>query len=80
MSDWVETDEIPGGDRKPPGRPRLELAPGQKRYRVVGPRFSSDYEFRFQAQGRTDYHACVRTVDGERRLYIWRDEVKNEPQ
>lgn len=56
------------------GRPRIILEPGKAIRRQVSSKTTSNiYEKTFQQQGRPDYHAAVRTVDGVRYLYIWRD-------
>lgn len=57
------------------GRPVvLLLQPGEIRWRVAGPKETAGgYIKNFNETGRLDYHAGIRTVDGQRRLYIWRD-------
>lgn len=73
--EWVE---VVGGvpPRASSGRPRITLNPGEMRMRAVGETTSGGtYKRQFARDGRTDYHAAIRTVDGVRYLYIWRDAI-----
>lgn len=60
------------------GRPRLLLEPGQiiRMELFSATANGSSHNKRFYEQERYDYHASVKTVNGKRWLYIWRDPVE----
>lgn len=79
---WETAESVPERSKghgrssgRRPGSWQIELAPGQVNRRTVpaGTRSVGNYNRNFIKQGRTDYHAAIRTVDGVRYLYIWRD-------
>ena len=81
MKEWEKVAAIPdrghGKNRLKNGVPdsyQIELKPGEiiRRPDTVNGS-QSTYNHSFAAQGRTDYHAVSRTVDGVRYLYVWRD-------
>ena len=74
MKQWETVTEIPE-----PAKGRLDrifLEPGQIKRSPCGRSTAAGYQTSFKKQGRTDYHAIQRTVDGIRYLYIWRDPIE----
>lgn len=75
MAEWEKVDSVPKAKAGAPAR--FELAPGEVVRKVVKSNSTATgLTSNFKRQGRTDYHAGMRTIDGVRYVYIWRDPIK----
>ena len=73
MSSWETVESLPPSNYGAPHE-KIILGAGEIRRRLVkGGSTAGNYNTAFKKQGRNDYHAASRTVDGVRYLYIWRD-------
>ena len=68
---WTVVDSITAIQHK--SRPSIMLEPGEIRRRPFPGNIGNGYGSNFKRRGLTDYHAAIRTIDGQSYLYIWRD-------
>lgn len=74
MGKWEAVTEIPPTGR---GNKAIELQPGEKRRIATLHVYSAgNYLASFRKQGKTDYHAVTRKIDGVVYIYIWRDPIE----
>ena len=73
---WEQTDAVPPSRQglQPSNRYAIVLEPGEIRRRETNTTgAASSLTKDFKEQGRVDYHAVQRKVDGVLYVYIWRD-------
>ena len=81
MKDYEKVDVLPPPVQTTPKSKRIVLAPGEiLRRPVTSASSGGNYQAAFLSQGRPDYHAATRTVDGIKYLYLWRDPIVGKNQ